>query len=175
MFESPEITDTEGDGIIIELQEEVEGIEIVPSDTTFILQYDQGLLTLPPASLKVILKNEQTLFPNSYYFNLLVEIINTDVILEVISEEIILEEEIIEEEIIEEEEEEEEEEEVITKTEPTVGPSLPPWLKLIDPEEMKALEDAQNAMILEKQQEAEAAGKVPVPVKIVVEEFTADG
>jgi hypothetical protein len=82
---------------------------------------------------------------------LLVEVVNTDVIEEVVSEEIILEDEIIEEEIIEEEaEEEEEEEQPITKEEPTVGPSLPPWLKLIDPEEMKALEEAQNAMILEK-------------------------
>ena len=37
IFESPEITDTEGDGIIIELQEEVENIQIVSSDTTFVL------------------------------------------------------------------------------------------------------------------------------------------
>ena len=125
----------------------------------------------------MILKNEQTLFPNSYYFNLQVEVVNTDVIEEVFSEEVILEDEIIEEEIIEDEEveEEEEEEQPITKEEPTVGPSLPPWLKLIDPEEMKAIEEAQNAMILEKQLQAEAAGTVAIPVKIVVREFTADG
>ena len=159
---------------MIELSTEVEGIQLVTSDTTFELQYDQGILSLPPASLKVILKNEQTLFPNSYYFNLLVEVIDTDVIEEIVQEDL-PEEEIIEEEIIEEEENDEEEEEVITKSEPTIGPSLPPWLKLIDPEEMKALEEAQNAMILEKQLEAEASGIEPVPVKIIVQEFTSDG
>ena len=77
--------------------------------------YDQGILSLPPASLKMVLKNEQTLFPNSYYFNLLVEVINTDVIEEVVQEDH-PEEEIIEEEIIEEEEEDEEEEQVISKS-----------------------------------------------------------
>jgi len=90
------------------------------------------------------------MFPNNYFFNLVVEVINTDVVVEVLQQEVV-QEEIIEEEVVEEEEEDdEEEEEVITKSEPTIGPSLPPWLKLIDPEEMKALEDAQNAMILEK-------------------------
>ena len=148
---------------MMELSTEVEGIQLVTSDTTFELLYDQGILSLPPASLKMVLKNEQTLFPNSYYFNLLVEVINTDVIEEVVQEDH-PEEEIIEEEIIEEEEEDEEEEQVISKSQPTIGPSLPPWLKLIDPEEMKALEEAQNAMILEKQQEAEASGIEPVPV-----------
>ena len=148
---------------MMELSTEVEGIQLVTSDTTFELLYDQGILSLPPASLKMVLKNEQTLFPNSYYFNLLVEVINTDVIEEVVQQDH-PEEEITEEEIIEEEEEDEEEEQVISKSQPTIGPSLPPWLKLIDPEEMKALEEAQNAMILEKQQEAEASGIEPVPV-----------
>jgi hypothetical protein len=37
------------------------------------------------------------------------------------------------------------------KSEPKIAPKLPPWLKLIDPEEMKALEAAQLAMILRKQ------------------------
>ena len=57
----------------------------------------------------MILKNEETLFPNSYYFNLLVEVVNTDAFEEVVSLDVIVKEDIIEEEIIEEEEEEEEE------------------------------------------------------------------
>jgi hypothetical protein len=60
----------------------------------------------------------------------------------------------------------EQEEQPIKKSQPKIVPQLPPWLKLIDPEEMRAFEEAQKAMILQKQQAS--VGKIKIPVKLKI-------
>ena len=86
-YESPTISDIEGDEIFIELETEVENIKLVSDGESFELLYDQGKLVNPPETLTLLLKNEGSMFPNKYYFNFLTEVLNTDVVEETIAAE----------------------------------------------------------------------------------------
>lgn len=69
-FKSPLVSDIEEDKILIELETKVETIKLVLNGDSFELLYDQGKIINPPKTLTVVLKNENTMFPNKYYINL---------------------------------------------------------------------------------------------------------
>jgi hypothetical protein len=106
-FTSPPVSDIEGDKIYIKLEKKHKNIKLIPTDESFELLYDQGRLSNPPETLTVILKNEDSMFPNKYFFNLQIEVVDTDVSEKIA--ELVLPQEVVAEEP------QEEEEDVVTK------------------------------------------------------------